>query len=205
MIDFPAIASRRLLNTEKRHCPDQFVGTLPDIESAGDFTYRRDASERPDDLSFVLLILESPHKCEFKPAEDPGPAKGATGRNIRTHLMKALGGKALSGRGLILVNAVQFQCSLGLPTSEARDAVFREVWAAGGEEAFRKRIQKLYRDGDCVVNCCTRGNTKGDVLRDLVHRALVAALPPGTEVLRRTHPSSWRSAAHAAREWSPFS
>jgi hypothetical protein len=105
--------------------------------------------------------------------------------------------------GLLLVNAVQFQCSLGRATSEVRDAVFFETWTTGGESEFKSRLRTVYRVDDCIANCCTRGNSRNaaDHLRTKVHHALVAGLPFGTVVLRRNHPSCWHFQANRSREW----
>lgn len=206
MIDYSAIARRHLRGSrsefEVRRCPDQFVGVISDIERSSDFTCRTPASERPSDLPCVLLVLESPHISEFDAC--PGPAKGSTGRNIVKFLREALGTQDKKDFGLLLANAVQFQCSLGCRTSEVRDAVFLDVWASGGSADLEARLRTLYRDGDYVVNCCTRGRSKDAAahLRVRVHHVLTCALPPGTEVLRRNHPSYWHFSANRTREWA---
>lgn len=205
MIDFPAIAKRYLQSPhsalEERACPDQFVGVISEVERRGDFTCRVSASARPPNLRCVLLILESPHTSEFDAS--PGPAKGSTGRNIARYLRQVPGLQDKGDFGLLLVNAVQFQCSLRRPTSEVRDAVFIEVWGSGGRADFEARLRTLYRDGDYVANCCTRGNSQNAdaPLRSMVHRALTARLPVGTAVLRRNHPSFWHFSSNRSREW----
>jgi hypothetical protein len=126
MIDFAAIANRYRQShrsaLEERRCPDQFSGVISEVERSGNFACRVSASERPPNLPCVLLILESPHTSEFDAC--PGPAKGSTGRNIVRYLRQVPGLQDKGDFGLLLVNAVQFQCSLGRPTSEVRDAVF---------------------------------------------------------------------------------
>jgi len=203
MIDFPAIARHHQEKCssvlEERCCPDQFVGVISEIQSSG-FT-RDSASKRPADLPCVLLILESPHTSEFD--ESPGPAKGPTGNNIVRYLHQVPGLQDKGDFGLLLVNAVQFQCSLGFPTSKFRDAVFLDVWSNDGRPDFERRFQTLYRDGDCVINCCTRGRARAasDHLRTHVQRALVDMLPAIPEILRRNHPSFWHFLANRTREW----
>lgn len=206
MIDFRTIARRHLQGKcfafEERRCPDQFVGVISEIERSREFTCRLAASDRPPNLPCVLLVLESPHTSEFD--DHPGPAKGGTGRNIIRFLHDALETQDKQDLGLLLVNAVQFQCSLGCKTSEVRDAVFLDIWASGGRTDFEDRLQTLYRDGDYVVNCCTRGSSKNTAaqLRAKVHQGMVETLPPGTRVLRRNHPSSWHFPANRTREWA---
>jgi hypothetical protein len=215
MINFEAIATRAISRLpidkrqkcldapfEKRSCPDQFVGVISEIERQEEFTDRYPASKRPPNLPCVLLVLESPHKAEFD--ADPEPAKGGTGRNIVRYFRHIPGLDDKGDFGLLLVNAVQFQCSLGKSTSLCRDAVFSDVWESGGEAFFASRIRELYRDGDVVVNCCTRGKTSNPTkqLRTLVQRALVAQLQDRTTVLRLNHPSFWHFPANRSREWS---
>lgn len=206
MIDFAAIADPHLkchgATLEKRRCPDQFVGVISEIERIGNFANRVPFSDRPSSLPCVILILESPHTSEFGAC--PGPAKGITGRKIVRHLLQVPGLQDKRDFGLLLVNAVQFQCSLGISTSIVRDSVFLETWARGGKVDFEERLGALFRDGDCVVNCCTRGNTGNTLahLRSAVQDVLTTLLPAGTPVLRRNHPSFWHISGNRTREWA---
>jgi len=205
VLNFPVIAHRYLLPStasyEARACPDQYVGLKSEIETGGHFGHRVPASERPHRLACVLLVLESPHTSEF--GTEPGPAKGRTGANIVRFLREVPGLHDTERFGLVLVNAIQFQCSLGRPTSEVRDTVFRKAWDNGGRTDFESRLRALYRVGDYVVNCCTRGQSEKIhlPLRALVQRAMASVLPENTVVLRRNHPSSWHFRANRTREW----
>jgi hypothetical protein len=203
-MDFSAIARRhqtaRSSPFEERCCPDQFVGVISEIDRGGQFTCRVPATERPADLACVLLVLESPHTHEFDAS--PGPAKGTTGRNIVRYVSQVPGLIEKATFGLVLVNAVQYQCSLGNTPSDYRDAVFLDAWANGGRADFEERIRLLYRDGDCVVNCCTLGSSVDANLRVQVQRALTCVLPVGTKVLRRNHPSWWHVSGNRNREWA---
>lgn len=208
MVDFVGI-TRHCLNgrtapIERRRCPDQFVGIINEIEREGRFTRRDPASARPPDLACVLLILESPHKAEFLGA--PEPAKGGTGAKITGYVDEVEFLRSARGSGLVLINAVQFQCSLGRPTSEFRDEVFNDVWRHGGDEDFKRRIRTLHRDGDVIVNCCTRGSLKyanRSFLRELVEEALVEAAGPEATRLRRFHPSGWHFPQNRKGGWEP--
>lgn len=203
MIDFSRIAepySQKHRDTlEERRCPDQFVGLISDIERLGGFTCRAPASERPPNIPAVLIILESPHIFEFD--ELPGPAKGQTGRNIFRYLRQVPGLHDKAKFGLLLLNAVQFQCSLGRPPSEVRDEVFLKAWTSGGSVDFESRFRAVYRDGDCVVNCCTRGTARRAVghLRVHVQRVLAPLLTSSSAVLCRNHPSFWHVPANRTR------
>lgn len=95
---------------ETATCPDTYVGVVSDLlDAATDFPTRQEIDSRPT-IPCVVLILESPHDKEFKGT--PGPAKGATGVQIRRHLAGLLQIDSRSF-GLLLMNAVQHQCSLG--------------------------------------------------------------------------------------------
>lgn len=184
---------------EVRECPDQYLGLIGDVDGQSEFAMRTPARGRPLEAC-VILVLESPHVDEF--IDMPGPAKGATGEMIRKHLTNSLGLPGVKDYGLLLVNAIQHQCSLGTSTLVYRDRIFRAVWANGGEVDFRSRIVSLFRPGDIVVNCCTKGNDFEiyGPLRNLVESVLRGALP-NVESVRRTHPASWRDANWRGKQW----
>lgn len=182
-------------------CPDQYVGVISDLEQgAADFPERLTAINRPANRPCVLLVLESPHIREF--LEPPGPAKGSTGRLIRSHLQAILGDQVDPSNGLVLVNAVQNQCSLGRPPKEHRDAVFTSAWKLYAEAAFVQRLRSLLRADDYVINACTKGNSrKGNPeLRQLVETAISSVRPDGSDS-RRLHPASWASPLHRSASW----
>lgn len=203
-MDFNAIASRMTgepcERIERRSCPDQYVGSIADIRAIQEFPLRHPVSERPPDQRCLVLVLESPHIHEF--AGEPAPANGRTGTNISKMLPEDPQVSTLVGYGLVLINAIQYQCSLGHQPARFRNKVFVATWNAGGKESFKARIASLYRTGDQVMNCCTKGTTKARCpqLRMLVHAAIGEALPH-VNILRRTHPSSWCSPTQARRVW----
>lgn len=145
------------------------------------------------------MVLESPHIDEFQ--GHIGPAKGPTGTNIARFLTKVHGLEDMGQRSLILVNAVQFQCSLGHPTHIFRDRIFRQGWSDGGALDFASRIGALFLEGDIVVNACTKGRVTGATeLRRLVHTELTAVLPID-QVLKRCHPSKWNMPLRRSYVW----
>jgi len=80
--DFLIAASSSI---EDRICPDQYVGIINDFgQASDDFPERQDAVSRPDGIPCLIIILESPHTDEF--VGNVGPAKGTTGRLIRSHI-----------------------------------------------------------------------------------------------------------------------
>lgn len=170
-------------------CPDQYVGSIYDFNGDSDAFPLREPIMRLDNCKYIVLIMESPHKDEF--IEEWGPAKGKTGVQIRKHIATIVSG--LGGRlsGLILVNAIQYQCSLGKPTRQHRDRVFRSLWSNGGAEDFERRLKQLYRPGDMLLNCCT-GSNPNQGLRQLVTAAIRNSL--GEVPLHSgPHPFSWFS------------
>lgn len=184
---------------EKRLCPDQYLGKLNEIIGRTSFPLRVATSERIEQPC-IVMVLESPHVDEF--IGTAGPAKGFTGDMIRNHLAEALRDLNLEGFGLILINAIQHQCSLGTDTSLYRDLIFRAVWAAGGREDFCSRLQSVVRPGDILMNCCTKGNDfeTNVPLRSLVEASIGAMLPSITSI-RRMHPASWRNESFRGVEW----
>ena len=200
---FKQIAVRTVRNLlEVRVCPDQYVGQISDLNAPGnrDFPVRQPAHARPNDQPAVLLILESPHVDEF--GRTPGPAGGVTGRNIRAYLQMVLSTLAVSGYGLILMNAIRYQCSLGADTSYYRNVVFTEVWNSFGQANFRKRLRLTYREGDLVVNACTMGENlnPNDELRRLVERAILDVVRRPSD-LRTYHPSFWQVEDNRNGRW----
>jgi len=184
---------------ENRPCSDQYLGTLSEIVGRTSFPMRVAASERTA-RPCIVMVLESPHVDEF--IGTPGPAKGFTGDMIRTHLPEALRDINHDGFGLILINAIQHQCSLGTDTSQHRDVIFRAVWTEGGRENFCSRLLSVVRPGDIVMNCCTKGNDfeTNEPLRSLVE-ASIRDMLPSTASVRRMHPASWRNASFRGVEW----
>ena len=152
----------------------------------------------------LVLVLESPHKHEFPKHEaQPAPARGATGRNIRRYIGDVLSSRTDLGEAeLILMNAVQYQCSQGKALSGKdkslsqinrlkRDEVFRQTFNTG--EEFRMRLRKVVTDTyDIVINCCSEGS-HSPYLRNLVGTSIDAVCNDGVrfESLAACHPSAW--------------
>lgn len=157
-------------------CPDQIVGRIGDFQLGTDFPRRINVEKGVTTTSdtCVILILESPHKDEFSVDADGelnpiGPARGCTGCAIRNYFGEIFG-KIIPGyekSDLALVNLVQYQCSLGLPTqneeSVKNDILLRLLNAkSDGEdvfiENFKRRValvEKMYNES-LIVNACTK-------------------------------------------------
>lgn len=187
---------------ELRLCPDQYVGRLSQVINQADFPVRLAVNERPDSPC-LIMVMESPHTHEFnEPVEGPGPAKGDTGKYLRLHLTDAIDCTGRQAVGLILVNPIQYQCSLGESTELYRDKVFHAVWANGGRQEFMDRLLSTFEPGDILMNCCTWGTNgeSGAPLRHLVEDAIREALPV-VDSIKRTHPFSWKYAENRGKAW----
>lgn len=121
----------------------------------------------PNDKQKIVIIMESPHSEEFK-GTTPAPANGKTGDNIGMHFPKVV--KEINSNPsnhiddgkyeLILMNAIQNQCSMGISTKYFRDISFIGLWFKGGEADFKKRFKALkLGKNDVVINSCTLGDT----------------------------------------------
>lgn len=200
-MDFKDIAQNAMLEMAKKPietklCPDQYVGLIDAFANdTSEFPNRDPIAERPDSINCVIMILESPHIYEF--CNELGPAKGKTGSLIRTKILEVKGLPTYSKYGLILMNAIQNQCSLGYPTNCYRDDIFIAAWKNGAKEDFIRRLNEAFRPDDVIINFCTKGNNKEE-LRRLVHRSIPSIK---RKVLRRTHPSSWYSSRNRELIW----
>lgn len=178
-------------------CPDQWIEAIGTSKEV-----RHSINELPSDGRRLVLILESPHKKEYDTTNEPkGPASGVTGNNICRHLDTALKQVGIEFENvtdfrLVLINAIQYQCSLGElggNFTNRRDDIFRELFLQRQDfsKDFIDRIRNLrLDDDDIVINCCTKGNTKGKgYLRDLVCQKLRQEI--NRKHYHLTHPSSW--------------
>lgn len=118
----------------------------------------------------IVIILESPHIDEYDKAKckiAPAPALGTTGCNLDDGFVDTLNDFMTTNEGMIedsiykviLMNAVQFQCSLGLEpiVGKIRDENFLSLWASDAiVQNFKERLEKY--QPDIVINCCTNGN-----------------------------------------------
>lgn len=154
----------------ENECPNQKVCTITVVANpnvAVRFTqpeWNREVIE-PNTNKKIIFILESPHKNEFKDNKPLGPAQGTTGKNIKNFLGDVLTeiGTKLSinwGNGdvydLILMNAIQSQCSLGFETKYFRDLMFVGLWFKGKKQNFKTELNRLnIRSDDIVINACT--------------------------------------------------
>lgn len=205
MKSFEAIAASvcpgRASSLELRTCPDVYVSKAADLLQPDQSGLRRKASERPESRC-LLLVLESPHKDEF--TGEPSPAKGQTGKFIVNHLRSVAGLESAGELPLVLINAVQYQCSLGeKPSGGCRDAIFMAYWDKGGREQFTQRLREVFRAGDILVCCCTRGGSRDPKahLRQRVYEAMQSA-EFNADILLRNHPCTWNIGRNRRYAWN---
>jgi len=118
----------------------------------------------------LVILLESPHKCEYRLncIDRPiAPAQGTTGRNIRDHLVQIvhdcqyIRDDLVRETRVMLANPIQFQTSLAsiirIPRNREkmiRDAVWSRLWGYDQiREEFKSRLD-CYRP-DFIINACT--------------------------------------------------
>lgn len=142
----------------------------------------------------VVLVLESPHIYEFENVHKlacKGVAMGMTGRMIATY-----GGEIFArfrGWQLFVVNAVPFQCSLGMNLSLSSKIV-KDVIV---DEMLNDRATQLYLSGTIsrliarkhavVVNACGGSNNRKKRIRAIVGQGVGA----GVMIVECPHPSRW--------------
>lgn len=154
------------------------------------------------DYKRLVIVLESPHVSEFSDKEHIEPAKGETGNNISKYLCDVLFRYILlknqenigaysvahsldNGQyEVCLVNAIQYQCSLGLSLIDAnvKNRALAELWENSQIEAnFIKRLKEY--EPDIIINSCT------ETIKQDVQEVINAAFPNVIR-LQSAHPSS---------------
>jgi hypothetical protein len=194
---------------QRGYCPDRYVGQIGQIKSMADWSIvDRALSQRRPDGRCILLVMESPHLDEYRDPDNPWPANGKTGRQVRAQAGELAASLSMDdGVGLVLLNAINFQCSLGAPTKCFRDQVFIAAWEDStiGEDHFKSRLRKWYRpeQGDVIVNACTKGCNKDNSrqLRLMVEEAIATVEPDTGRRARRCHPFGWFRSRAVSKDW----
>ncbi|HEY8036858.1 MAG TPA: hypothetical protein VIF37_14855 [Methylobacter sp.] len=151
----------------------------------------------------ILLILESPHKSEYKhdkknfTLNPKAPAQGYTGRNIEIYIsdiLKKIPDLADGSYNLVISNPIPYLCSLGIFTdklnTKVRDSVWNAIWDITNEkgeyvirEDFISRC-KLYQP-EYIINCCT-AKLKQNVTDCLLTNKF------SSNLYTAHHPSAWK-------------
>jgi len=145
----------------------------------------------------IVIVLESPHISEFDLQGNPlGPAHGTTGRLFDNNFAKLIN-KSLVMRSLknktydvIIMNAVQYQCSLGKPLKISKNKLNRDKnWILcffGKGNDLIQRIKAI--KPDVVINLCTKGFMN---LQLILNCFLLDNLPYNIYYTYGSHPSTW--------------
>ncbi len=170
---------------ENEQCPDNYVGTFTkknNGEIKSDLWFTKQArTNHQDKISLtserlnlikqsgkpvMLVILESPHAEEFNQTYEisPSPALGVTGDMMSKHFIDIISPYVEDDTyHVILVNAIQYQCSLGVDTNIYRDRIWLNLWLCHGlKDVFQAKLVQY--NPDVIINLCTRGSHQKDPL-----------------------------------------
>lgn len=118
----------------------------------------------------IIVILESPHIDEFNPlGQGTMPLKNDTYfvqmfetlfKNSINLSNQNVSLNPQTKYSVYLVNAIQYQCSLGLPTNYYRDYIFLYFWETLYSD-FETRLKKIVNNKTlAILNLCTKGSHK---------------------------------------------
>ena len=164
------------------------------------------------DTPKIILILESPHKdeykfkhcskdsnCSYRDYIRPAPARGTTGKNIKRYLPEIFAYEEFNGYKVALVNPIQYQCSLGNLKLGLKDVIFRGLMSMNRSHylsCFKERFRFIYNPAhDLVINCCTSGEDGRN--KDIIWNCLDSLIYgnndscPRYPVLSMKHPCCW--------------
>ena len=182
-------------------CPDQIFGHMKgktyiprSIAERENILYKECPTEISPLRCPIVVVLESPHKSEFSGTKPLGIAHGKTGALFntnfgalfsRTDIFQDI--KTDDIHDVVLVNAVQYQCSLGLPLNKYENKLKRdELWLSCFERQCASdlcdRLAAL--EPFSVINLCTKGVKN---LQLVLHEKL-CNFP---NYMYGTHPSTW--------------
>ncbi len=181
-------------------CPDQKIGQV-------DFTVRncklwlprqarllkqKEAASLSDLQQSIVLIIESPHKDEFTDRAFIAPAMGKTGEYLAAYLPKLLHMLLLhhpmaGSYALVLMNTIQYQCSLGEVPTKFRDRIWRDLWERLADD-FIARL-KSYR-ASIVFEMCTSSDGRKQLVQNRLKREI------SCPIFITTHPCSWWQAGN---------
>lgn len=161
--------------------------------------YDLPTSKYDGEMPVILMILESPHKNEYKYEGDKiipiAPAQGKTGINIEEHIeyiireIKKYQKLDCGEYRFLICNPVPYQTSLdalfgkGI-VSDLRNKVWKAIWDCEFcKEDFNKKIGK-YKP-KIIINACTKD------LKEYINMYLQEN--KYENIFSTTHPASWRS------------
>ncbi|MHC1714860.1 MAG: hypothetical protein AB9858_04590 [Acidaminococcaceae bacterium] len=183
-------------------CQDQKIGILDKgkftIDSERmDIDYLSNNSIIPVLINPIVVILESPHKKEFINKIPQGPAQGHSGRLFKNKFEKLIQNSHLYNNlsnikaDVVLVNAVQFQCSLGhklnnIENKRLKDKYWTKCFDSGCNEDLIDRISAI--NPIAILNLCTKGC---DNLQMKLHDYIKESKLQKINYSLGSHPSTW--------------
>ena len=216
---------KRLKNAiEGRRCPDALstytLGNMGE-DKLDSMSLQTIAKKTIHDLQLIpkvkhtpkiILILESPHKdeykvkscskgsnCSYRDYIRPAPARGSTGVNIKRYLSEIFAYEEFNGYKVALVNPIQYQCSLGNLKLGLKDVIFRGLMSMNRSRylsCFKERFRSIYNPAhDLVINCCTSGENGRN--KSIIWNCLDSLIYgkndscPRYPVLSMKHPCCW--------------
>ena len=140
----------------------------------------------------IVIVLESPHKNEYNTGFRH-PAIGTTGNNLKNYfdsLLDNLKGTIKNSTicHVYLMNAIQYQCSLGYDTSVFRTEIFNSIWKHHKED-FLDRLKNFYPN--IIINLCTKTDKLQDIVQEKINEFVNNNNNKTISLYRGTHPSSW--------------
>ena len=206
------------------HCPDQLVASLEkdplgkiqwvgkkslktkvSASSKCELFERRDINKKfyPEN-DILLLLIESPHKHEFNGEVANGPAFGAAGTRINNYLAGILEKGEIeldkSRYDLLLVNIIQYACSLGQDLKLIKNKMLKDSWNSDKNDFkndFKNRLTKILQTAKAnqknvlIINCCTStiAGIKSSVTE--IIKETIKETNYVNEIYSCHHPSSW--------------
>lgn len=171
---------------------DEFIGAVYKKDGEIKFRFRKDYENLfvPAPLyneflggknynGVIAFIIESPHIHEFKIDINLYPegrynARPLNNPSTKKYLKKMVEGPLKSFFSdrikegeiylFLIVNSVQYQCSLGEKTDNYRDLLFVANWIKNCKADFLGRIEQY--SPDLYINSCTKGNINKKFLMD---------------------------------------
>lgn len=200
-----------IINIEKNGCVSSWnVGWVDEGISKNDREVKLEKYKQQE-FPVLAIVLESPHKEEFGDNHQQaiGPAIGTSGNNLKKYLPQVvfnyLPARKVDNKiyyapedqipngkyNVLLINAIQYQCSLGEDTKQYRDEIFSAMW---GKDEVRDDFKKrLTSHNPCVViNACTSTGDKDR--KSNVQNAINECQSKLN--LQSPHPSSWYDASN---------
>lgn len=157
--------------------------------------------DKSQNKKHIVIVLESPHKDEYEDENFINPALGKTGRMLQEFFtdynLKNLFGKEYlkNGYQVILINSIQYQCSLGESPEIYRDKVWRKMWDNNiVKKKFKERV--ISYCADIIINLCTKSNEKPEERKGSVQTAIEEVKKNADKniiLYEGNHPSSWAS------------